>query len=316
MTKLTVAFLFLPLAACAANSGIQCHVGADCASGMCLSDGTCVPASSVDSALPDGGTMDSRTPDAESDGSTPADSAVDSSFDAGGACAPNHDGMIARMEVPIRAGLRATFMGATNVDFDTRGADVGGVKTWDLSGAFSGDHSVLVETRDPSGMWFAGDFPGATYVTELSLEQDLLGVFEITDSSLKLRGVVSPDDGLTRTDLSNDPAVDVLDFPLTMGKTWTSDVTVTGQALGVASFYSESYASEVDASGQLITPFGTFDVLRVRTELTRTVGLLVTHVVSYAFVSECFGTVATMIGDDNDTGAELTHLAEVRRLAP
>jgi len=270
----------------------------------------------MDADVSDSAAMDSSAVDSSADASTMTDAGVDAAFDAGGACVPSADGTIRREQVPLRAGLRANFLGATDVSFDTRGADVGGVRTWDVSGAFSGDRTVLVETLDPSGMWFESDFPGATYVTKLSLTQDLLGVFEITDGALLLRGVVSPEDTFTRTNLSDDPSVTVLDFPLTSGKSWSSDATVTGQALGVVSLYTESYTSEVDAAGQLITPFGTFDVLRVRTELTRTVGLLVTHVVSFAFVSECFGTVATMTGADGDTGAELTQLAELRRLTP
>lgn len=305
---------------CAANSGTQCRVGADCASGMCLAEGVCVPVSEdggVGDASIDSGSGDSTVRDSGAGDSTADDGGRDSSAgDAGGGCTPDHDGIITRAEVPLRAGLRANFLGATGVDFDTRGAMSGGERVWDLSGDFTGDRTVLVETRDPSGEWFSGDFAGASYVTELSLTEDLLGVFEIGDAALTLRGVVSPSDGLTRTNLDNSPPVTVLDFPLQEGKTWSTDTTVSGLALGVASFYTERYDSAVDQRGTLITPFGRFDVLRVRTELTRTVGLVVTHVTSYAFVSECFGTVATMTGEAGDTGAELSRLAEVRRLAP
>lgn len=54
----------------------------------------------------------------------------------------------------------------------------------------------------------------------------------------------------------------------------------------------------------------------MRTELVRTVGIVRTTIVSFAFVSECFGTIATLTGRDNDDGAELDELAELRRLAP
>lgn len=299
------------LSACAANGGRQCNVGADCVSGVCQSNGLCLP-------LDDGGMDDAAMPDApvELDSGDDLDGGVDAALDSG-TCAPNRDGVIERPEIPLRAGLRATFMGALDVDFDTRGEMVEGVRTWDLSGSFDGDRMVLVETRDPSGLWFEDNFPGATYVTELSIEEDLLGVFEITDDELLLRGVVSPEDGFTRTNLDNDPSVRVLDFPLEEGQTWSTEVSVSGLALGVISAYSEDYRSEVDARGTMITPFGTFeDVLRVRTELVRTVGLLTTRVVTFAYISECFGTIATMRGREGDDGAELTELAEVQRLAP
>lgn len=303
--------------ACAADGGRQCNVGADCVSGICQSNGLCLPVdedggldAAMDDAMPMDGGIDGADSDVPSDGGT--DSAIDS-----GTCAPNRDGVIERTEIPLRAGLRATFMGTLDVDFDTRGEMIDGVRTWNLSGDLDGDRMVLVETRDPSGEWFEDDFPGATYFTELSLEEELLGVFEITDDQLRLRGVVSPEDGFTATNLENDPAVTVLDFPLEEGKSWSSDVTVSGLALGVISAYSEDYSSEVDATGTMITPFGTFEnVLRIRTELVRTVGLLVTRVVTFAYVSECFGTIATMRGQDGDDGDELTELAEVQRLTP
>ena len=60
----------------------------------------------------------------------------------------------------------------------------------------------------------------------------------------------------------------------------------------------------------------TFEVLRVRTELERTVGLLTTTVRTFAFVSECFGTVATVTSEDDEDQVEFSRAAEVRRLAP
>ncbi len=45
-------------------------------------------------------------------------------------------------------------------------------------------------------------------------------------------------------------------------------------------------------------------------------GFAVTTKVSFALVTECFGTVAVLTGNDNDDGDELIELAEVRRLAP
>ena len=303
-------------AGCADNGTPQCAVGADCASGMCRADGTCV-------ALPDGGSdpIDGQVPAGDSgplDGS-PSDGAPPPAPDGGGlGCSPNHDGVIARSEIPLRAGLRATFRVATDVVFDTAGEPIDGDRRrWDLTGPFPGDQSTLVETFDPAGQWFEDDFPGATYVTRLSTETDLLGVFAVEADSLDLLGVVSPDDaGFDTTDLENDPAVPALRFPLALGDDWTTTTTVTGLASGVGVFYTERYDSAVDRAGELVTSFGTFEVLRVRTELTRTVGALVTTVVSYAFVSECFGTVAQFRGNDYDTGAELSELAELRRLVP
>lgn len=304
--------------ACADSGTPQCAVGADCASGACRADGTCVPAD--DGFVPTSdGAVDMSGP--MIDGAA-ADAGVTDGMvapiDGGGLCVPSRDGIIQREEIPLRAGLRATFRVATDVSFDTAGTaiDGGDRRRWDMSGSFSGDGDVLVETRDPSGEWYADDFPGATYVTGLAADNDLLGVFQVTPTALSLMGVVSPDDGFDRTNLENDPAVPALRFPLELGDSWTTDTDVAGTAAGFVSVYDETYESEVDRAGELITPFGTFEVLRVRTELTRVVGLVTTRLVSFAFVSECFGTVATVRGNDNDTGAELSMAAELRRLVP
>ena len=108
------------------------------------------------------------------------------------------------------------------------------------------------------------------------MSTDLLGVFETSPGALLLRGVVSPTETASKTELTNTPAVSVLKFPLTKGAKWTTDADVGGTAQGVALFgtYTEKYTSEVDAEGTLKTPLGTFDVLRVKVVLTRTIGVL------------------------------------------
>lgn len=280
----------------------SCRVDADCASGRCGSEGACIP---NDGQGGDGGAGGSAT---GGDGGGTGGS---------GTCLPDRDGTITRAEVPLQAGLFATFRVGQNATIDTAGeAAPDGARTWDLTGALPGDHGVRVELLPIDGQWFAASFPGASYATRLSESAELLGVFEITPDALLLRGVVSPEDGLFKTELTYEPAVKVLSFPLTSGTTFTTDATVTGTAQGAFSFYSESYESTVDAHGTLRTPFADFPVLRVRTVLTRTVAGFPTTIRTFAFASECFGTVATITSQDYETAQEFTDAAEVRRLAP
>ncbi len=302
--------------ACSESEGRACRVGADCASGMCGPDGRCVegngtaPGSSGSSGTAeDGGTTGV-------DGEPPTD-------DGGGlavpGCTPNKDGTITRDEVPIQAGLRATFRVAENVDISTAGVDLGnGLRKWDLSAALPNDSSVLVETLPLTGKWYAAKYSNATYATQLRKSSDLIGVFESGPGALSLRGVVSPDDGLYKTELTNDPPVSMLEFPLAVGKTWKSTTTVTGFAQGIYQGlgYKEDYSAQVDARGELITPLGKFDVLRVRVDLTRTYGISVTKVRTYAFVTECYGNVASIASQDNESDVEFTRAVEVRRIAP
>lgn len=234
-----------------------------------------------------------------------------------GSCLPNNDGTITAKEAPFAAGLSAKYKVAANATLNTTGVkQADGTRIWDFTPALPGDSSVIVETIDPTGTWWANDFAGATYASRLSQSADLLGVFEVAADALLLRGVVSPTDGLSSTNLVYDPPVKVLAFPLKKGDTWTTSSTVMGTASGIYQFYYESYKSTVDAAGTAKTPYADFPVLRVGTQLTRTYGALITTTLTYSFPAECFGPVATVVSGTNEAGPEFTSTAEVRRLSP
>jgi len=302
-------------AGCASSSERECYVGADCPSGACRSDGTCAPVPATGGSGGTGLTGGGGAGGANGGGGQgPAGGGG-----SGGAslCTPNQDGTIEQAEIPLAAGLDAQFETATDATVSTAGvSNPDGSRTWDYAGALPGDHLTLVETQPLDGKWFAASFPGASYAAVLSSTSDLLGVFEIGAGELLLRGVVSPTGGSFRTELTYDPPVPVLDFPLTESKSWQITSNVTGYASGIWSIYTEQYGYEIDAHGTLVAPFGTFQVLRVRSTLTRTVGMMVTVVRSFLFVAECFGTVATITSHDNEPNEQFDSASEVRRLAP
>jgi hypothetical protein len=298
--------LVLANAACA-DSGRECNVGADCASGACNLDGTCAP-------VPEGGTTREAGKDVSS---TDAGSSADASSPVDGACPVNDSGTILRSQVILQSGLHATFRIAENATVSTAGETLpDGSRTWDLSGALPGDQDVLVETLPVTGNWYASAFSSATYATPLSNSSTLLGVFDTTESALLLQGVVSPEGGLTQTELTYMPAVTTLQFPLMTGATWATTSTVTGQADGVYGVYTEAYQSTADVRGTMKTPLATFEVQRVGTVLTRTVGVVVTITRSYVFVTDCYGAVAAITSQADETQTEFTSAAEVRRVAP
>jgi hypothetical protein len=310
----------------AQGTNTSCRVGADCASGLCSPLGVCIdidggPGQTTPDALSSADTNSTGDAAPGGDGSPgdggPGPDGTVSPDGPTGACNNNNDGIIQAQEVPLQAGLHATYRTATDVPVNTAGmAQPDGTRLWDLSGNLDGDHALLVETLPIQGQWFAADFPNATYASRLSESQDLLGVFQLTADALLLLGVVSPDSGTYQTKLTYDPPAAVLQFPLHLGQTYTTDSTVSGTALGVASVYTEKYEQNVDVNGSLVTPFGTFKVLRVQVTLTRTVGIVPTVVRSFLFVAECFGTVATVVSKDNETETEFSQASEVRRLAP
>jgi hypothetical protein len=174
----------------------------------------------------------------------------------------------------------------------------------------------VVETLALSGQWFGNDFPGATYTARLSDSSDLLGVFTLSQTALTLDGVVSPASGTGQTELKYAPAVTVVAFPVQAGSTWTTASTVTGTAQGLPAAYYETYQTTVDAHGTLKTPYATFPVLRVNTLLTRVVGGVPTDIRTFGFLTDCFGTVATIVSNTDETVTEFTSASEVTRLTP
>ncbi len=329
------------------SGDVVCRVGADCASGVCLETGECAAVSDdtgsiifsgdsqpitpdsvstpdqgqsdSDDALPhasdegmDGGLTEEGTPDTNS----PMDTTPAPDTAQPGVCKPNHDSVITRDEVTFAAGLSAKFEVAANVTVATVAQIEEGVPIWDLATPLPGDQTIVVDTLPLEGQWFAKDFPDADYAVRLSADSDLLGVFRATEDSLLLLAVVSPEGGLFATKLKYNPPARMMAFPLEVGTTWASESSVTGTVDGIVAVASEDYSAKVDQAGVLKTPFGNFDVLRISVTLDRKVGLLSTTVRSVLFASECFGTVALIRSQDNESEAEFTSASEVRRLTP
>ncbi|MCP4448545.1 MAG: hypothetical protein GY811_24895 [Myxococcales bacterium] len=290
-----LATLYWALAACSSATSGECRIAADCASGVCGEDGQCNT-----TGLADGGT----------------DAAQGTADAATSACGSAADGIITRDELPMAAGSSASFRVATNATFSTAGESVDGTLTWDMDRPLANDVDTEVVLSGLSGTWYENAFPGASYTGKLSQDSDLLGVFQLVNDGLYLLGVVSPEGGLTRTELSYDPAVLLMPLPLREGDTWTTDSDVSGVATGIVSFHSESYVGLADASGELVTPFGTFRTLRTRIDLTRTVGLLVTTTRQYSFLSECAGIVASIVSENNEEDVDFCAAAELRRVIP
>ena len=283
-------------AACSTSDPATCDDHSDCASSFCRADHTCAPVEDVDAGT-DGASGDTDAPIA--------------------GCVPDHDGTLTRDELVMAAGQRAKFRVATDVTIETAGTQgAGGTRTWTYTAALAGDADLTLTLQGPTGQWWAAKFPTASYATRLSADSTLLGVMRLDAGGLFLLGVVSPEAGLSRTELSYDPPVAIVPTPLAPSASWTVNSTVTGLASGVGSFYTERYANRVDAVGTLVAPFGSFPVRRIAVDLTRTIGALVTTRRSFAFVSECYGTVATIASQDYETGAEFTRAAELWRLTP
>ncbi len=302
-----------------AGADDECRTGADCPSGACH-NGACVP----DDSTTDGGAAGGPAPGGAGQGGTDGGGGSSVQGGAGGggnsnSCVPNDDGTIAQSEIPLKAGLSAKFLVSLDATVSTAGTDQpDGSRIWDFSTTSPSDETTLIDMQSLTGKWFESLFPGADYAARLSSTEELLGVFEIATDALLLRGVVSPDDGLLRTELVYDPPATVLAFPLQEGKSWQSSSKVTGWVSGVHTtpFYTEDYTYQVDAHGVAKTPFGDFNVLRTRVLLERTINFIPSTIRSYLFTTECFGTVATATSQKNEPNLEFNDIAELRRLTP
>lgn len=279
----------------------QCRVNADCASGVCQADGTCgEPEDTTGTPTPDPSGTPTGNPTA-----TPTPQG----------CTPNDDGTITADEFVVATGIAVPYRIATDATVDTTGSGSGSNRVWDFSGALNNDANLGVDLIDPSAEWFADSFPDASYAVKLSESTDNLGVYEKTQDGVYLLGVVSPQGGSGRTEMTYDPPVPVLEFPVEVGNTWSVSSDVTGLYQGQTVFAtSESYALEADAAGEVVTPLGTFPVIRVKAELNRTVLAQTTTIRTFAFATECYGTVARVISQDDEPNVEFTDAAEVWRL--
>ncbi len=302
---LVSAAIGIALVACSSSPNVACTAGADCASGICRTDGTCAPITGSDAEAPDS---------AGSDAPPPNDAKTDSPVSG---CVPNNDGTITAAEAPLGPGLHAKFRVASNVTVSTAGTTQSdGSRIWDFSGALSGDSDVAVDTVPVTSTWYASSFPAASYATPLSPTSTLLGVFRFGGNELALEGVVSPSQQAGYTNVAYAPEAIAVQFPMTMNSTWNSTSTITGTASGIAAYYYEQYQSTVDAHGSVKTPYGTFSVLRIATVLTRTVGPTITITRTFGFFAECATQVATIVSQADEPTAEFTNAAIVERLTP
>ena len=286
------------LIGCGGGGDQFCSTDDQCASHFCRADGTCGPASETDAGSGSG----------SADGGTSA------------LCTPNHDGMISANEVPLAAGKMANYRIATSATWNTAGAaGSGGTRTWSLSGALANDSDQPVALSAPAAAWWASDtgFATATYWVTLQAGSDLIGVFHVDATGVTLLGVVSPTKTYPYTEITYDPPARILAVPFGASATWTSSSTVSGYVSSSIVNYTEKYVSNVDQTGTMTTPYGDFPVLRVGTVLTQLqLNTAYRTVRSYAWIAECFGSVATVTAQDNESSAEFSTDAEVRRLIP
>jgi hypothetical protein len=283
-----------------------CRIAEDCPVGDACVVGQCRPLAGADlsGAVADLGAADFATP--IPDGWNP--DALSAS------CTFNGDGTITRAEESFLVGLGALFaVNAPNTTVPVNNVAQSG--TWDFSAAVSSEAKQFDQLVSPSGQWWASNFPTATYGERIDDGQQAYGVFRVDADKLVMLGVVSDQSGVSQTELTYATPIVVLQFPMSVGTTWTSESDVSGQASGIAFFAHEKYIFTVGERGMTKVPAATFDTLRLKMAYTQTYGALVTTRITYLHMAECYGAVARIRSQDNETSADFTTAAEYRRLA-
>ncbi|MDY0002743.1 MAG: hypothetical protein RBU30_15710 [Polyangia bacterium] len=297
------------LAGC--GDGRECLTRDDCPQGQICVMGECRPEATKDAGS-DGGGQDSGLPDAGSpDGSLP-----DGGHPDAGGCQYVDDGVINRQELVIEVGLGATYRvnQTSPVAVDLVGQMSGGEPLWDFTSSTSPDRSVVDELLPVAGTWFASDFPDATYSALIDESTGTLGVYRVTPDAVSMLGIVSQEEN--KTILTYDPPVDLMRFPIELGDSYIVETTSSGYYNWTMTTLEETYELTVDARGRVVVPAGSFHALRLRTDFTQHIPYTMIWVerIIYVWVTECFGVVARVRSEDDETEPLFTSAAELRRM--
>ena len=215
---------------------------------------------------------------------------------------------------------------------DLAGEDQGdGTFAWDFTAPTDEDDTWSVTIRTLEGTWFADSFPDATYYVGLDASDTTWGIYKVDDAQerLFLLGLASAQEGESL--LMYDEPVVVFEFPVADGKSWSSDA-VEARGLyegteypadfglaGTVHLY-HTYRFEVDGTGSLSVPMGTFDVLRLRLyqEMSADNSLYgnVDTISQYAYfyLAECTGLVARVRSRDDERSPDFQVATEYLRL--
>jgi hypothetical protein len=240
------------------------------------------------------------------------------------ACVPKLDGMITAAELQPAIGASETFLvspAGTSESVNLDGAVNGmGQRVWDWSTSLSTDQSFVLTPQALGSQWYASSFPSGQFVLPYDAADTIEAVYIHDDQALRLLGIAStqenPSDGKTLV-VYETPVV-LYQFPIQVGASWMTSGTSTNATLkGLPYAGTDTYATEVDASGELVLPDFTFtQALRVRTLVTIVpVAGETTTQRQVSFLTECFGEVARATSQLNEPNADFTTAAEIRRLS-
>lgn len=225
-------------------------------------------------------------------------------------CIPNRDGMITADELPIALGAKVDYYTSTNTAVNLVAQD----SVWDLSQERATDQVIALGPVALATQWYASQFPAGQFVVDAGSGLD--GIYHQDAQALWLDGTASQADGANKTLIVYPTPLPVLRFPVTDGEAFTSTVAFTGTVDGLPFNGSDELDLDVTGTGRLDVPYVQFSpALRVREKAVRKTGTASITKRTTIFLFECFGEVARADSKQDETSADFTTAAYLRRFA-
>jgi len=229
-------------------------------------------------------------------------------------CVPNRDGVIDASELPIAVGATLTYYAGTNRSLTQTLA--GG--RWDLSEERPDDTVVALGPVALRDQWYAGICASGQFVVDAGNGLD--GVYHQDAQALWLDGTASREEAPAggKTLIVYPEPLAVLRFPITVGDMFAQTVALTDVTINGLPFNgTDELDVHVADSGHLEVPYVDFSpTLRVQTHVTRrptSGGMTGRRQTLWMF--ECFGEVARAESNPDETNADFTNAAYLRRFA-
>jgi hypothetical protein len=246
------------------------------------------------------------------------------------ACVPRLDGQITSDELTAAIGASVRYLvspaGQTEAIAEVAPAGLTGTvngsgqRVWDWSTSLASDEDFDLTPTTLEGKWYASSFPSGQFVLPIDPADTTEGVYLHDSEAIRLLGVASTEENPSqgKTLVVYGTPVILYQFPIHVGASWTSSgVSKNATLLGLPYAGTDTYATQVDASGIMILPDFTFtQVLRVSTLVTVApdVGPPPTTQRQVSFLFECFGEVARATSKLDEPNADFTIASEIRRI--
>lgn len=238
-------------------------------------------------------------------------------------CVPNLDGKIDSSEVQAAIDIPISYL--VSPAGEERPVDVAGLVgtdgtfRWDFGTDYATDQVAKIMPGKITGKWYEGSFPADAFVTPFDAGGSVENVLVQDDTSLWLLGLASRDEAPPegKTLLVYEAPVELLRFPIQPGTEFISVGKLSNGTLrGLPYAGTDTYETSMDGVGEVTLPALVFaQAHRVRTRVTvaPAVGASTSRrQVAYYF--ECFAEVVRATSKPDETEADFTVAAEVRKI--